>query len=58
MEFIIWVETCLDGRTLELREVAKVERTSCGIDPEALGLSLQDGKTILRQVQSRMVQTQ
>jgi len=28
MEFIVWVETRLDGRTLEVREVAKLERAA------------------------------
>jgi hypothetical protein len=58
MAFIIWVETRVDGRTLEVREVAKIERTASGIDPEELWLTLQDGKTALKQVHDRMVRTQ
>jgi hypothetical protein len=57
IEFIVSVETRLDGRTLEVREVAKIERTASGIDPEELGLTLRDGKTVLKQVQERMVRT-
>jgi hypothetical protein len=58
MEFVIWVETRLAGRTLELRQVASVERSASGIEPEELGLTLQDGKTVLEQVQAKIVQTQ
>jgi hypothetical protein len=58
VEFIIWVEARLRGRTLGIRAVAKVERESYRIEPEELGLTLQDGKTVLRQVQDCMVQAQ
>lgn len=58
MEFIVWVETRLAGKTLNLQEVAKVERDAAGIGPEELGLTLADGKTVLKQVQERIVQTQ
>jgi hypothetical protein len=46
MEFIVWVETRLAGKRLEIREVAKVERRATGIGPEELGLTLADGKTV------------
>jgi len=58
MEFVIWVETRLAGRTIELRQVASVERAASGIEPAELGLTLQDGKTVLKQVQAKIVQTQ
>jgi hypothetical protein len=58
MEFVIWVETRLAGRMLELQQVASVERSASGIEPEELGLTLQDGKTVLKQVQAKIVQTQ
>ncbi len=58
MEFVIWVETRLAGRMLELRQVASAERSASGIEPEELGLTLQDGKTVLKQVQAKIVQTQ
>jgi hypothetical protein len=48
MEFVIWVETRLAGKTLELFPVASVERSASGIEPEELGLTLQDGKMGLR----------
>jgi hypothetical protein len=56
MEFLIWVETRLAGRILERELVAQVERPT--IAPEEVGLSLEEGKTVLRRVQARMVQTQ
>jgi hypothetical protein len=58
MEFIVWVETRLGGKRLEIPEVAKVEREATGIGPEELGLTLADGKTVLKQVQERIVQIQ
>jgi hypothetical protein len=42
MEFVIWVETRLAGKTLEVRQVASLERSASGIEPEELGLTLQD----------------
>jgi hypothetical protein len=56
VEFRIWVETRLAGRILERELVAQVERPT--IKPEEIGLSLEEGKTVLRQVQARMIQTQ
>ena len=58
MEFRIWVETRLAGRVLERELVAKVERAATGIGPEEIGLSLEEGKTVLRQVQARIIQMQ
>jgi len=56
MEFIVWVETPLGGKRLEIQEVSKVERAATEIGPEELGLTLADGKTVLKQVQERIVQ--
>jgi hypothetical protein len=58
MEFVIWVEARLAGKTIEVCPVASVERAASGIEPEELGLTLQDGKTVLKQVQAKIVQTQ
>jgi hypothetical protein len=58
MEFVVWVETRLSGKRFEIQQVAKVERKASGIGPEELGLTLADGKTVLKQVQERIVQTQ
>ena len=58
MEFVIWVETRLAGKTLALCPVASVERSASGIEPEELSLTLQDGKTVLQQVQAKMVRSQ
>jgi hypothetical protein len=58
MEFIVWVETRLAGKRLEIHEVAKMGRVATGTGPEELGLTLADGKTVLKQVQQRIVQNQ
>jgi hypothetical protein len=57
MEFVIWVETRLAGKTLGISEVARLERSASGIEPEELGLTLQDGKSVLKQIQAKMVTT-
>jgi len=58
MEFRIWVETRLDGRILERELVSSVERPASGIGPEEIGLTLEEGKAVLRKAQARIVQTQ
>jgi hypothetical protein len=58
MEFCIWIETRLAGCILERHNVATVERTTSEIAPEEFGLSLEEGKSLIRQVQARIVQTQ
>ena len=58
MEFRIWVETRLDDRFLERELVYRVERPACGIGPEEIGLTLEEGKAVLRKAQARIVQTQ
>jgi hypothetical protein len=49
MEFIIRLETRLDGRILETHDVAAIERDECGIGPEDLGLTLKDAKDLPQQ---------
>jgi hypothetical protein len=44
MEFIVWVETRLAGRTLAVEEVTKFDRRAAGIVPEEIGLTLQEGR--------------
>jgi hypothetical protein len=58
MEFVIWVESRLAGKTLSIQRVASVERSASGISPEEIGLTLADGKTVLKQVQASIVRTQ
>ena len=58
MEFIVWVETRLAGKTLGVEEVAKFERCADGIPPEDIGLTLAEGKDLVGQVQRKIVQTQ
>jgi hypothetical protein len=58
MEFRIWVEVCLAGRVLHRQLVAQVEREATGIGPEEIGLTLEEGKTVLRQVQAGVIHRQ
>lgn len=56
MEFRIWVETRLAGRILDRQLAAQVERAT--IAPEEIGLSLEEGKSVLHQVQAQIIQAQ
>jgi hypothetical protein len=58
MEFIIWVETRVAGRTADIRQVATVERPAGIKAEEEIGLSLADGKVVIRQIQRRIVEMQ
>jgi hypothetical protein len=58
MEFVIWVETRIAGRTADIQQVATVDRPA-GIKAAAeIGLSIADGKTIIGQIQRRVVEMQ
>ena len=48
MEFIVRVETRLAGKTLAVDQVAKFDRCASGIASEEIGLSLQEGKDVLK----------
>lgn len=58
MEFVIWVETRIAGRTADIRQVATVERPAGIKAEEEIGLSLADGKVVIRQIQRRIVEMQ
>jgi hypothetical protein len=58
MDFCIWVETHLAGSILERHNIATVERRTSEVASEEFGLSLEEGKSLIRQVQARIVQTQ
>src|SRR5215472_12403241 len=58
MEFRIWVEVRLAGRVLDRRLVAQVEREVTRIGPEEIGLTLEEGKTVLSQVQAGVIHRQ
>src|SRR5262249_49328905 len=51
-------EVYLAGRVLHRQLVAQVEREATGIGPEEIGLTLEEGKTVLRQVQAGVVHRQ
>ena len=48
----------LAGRVLHRQLVAQVEREATGIGPEEIGLTLEEGKTVLGQVQAGMIHRQ
>ena len=51
-------ESATMTKTLAVEEVAKFDRCASGIASEEIGLSLQEGKDVLKQVQRNIVQTQ
>jgi hypothetical protein len=58
MEFVIWVETRIAGRTADIQQVASVDRPAGIKAAEEIGLSLADGKVVMGQVQRRIVEMQ
>jgi hypothetical protein len=57
-EFVVWVKNPVAVKTLEVRQVTNIDRDAAGIGPEELGLTLADGKTVLKRIQEHMVQMQ
>jgi hypothetical protein len=57
MQFIVWIETVIAGKSVAVHRVATVERTGVN-DPTEQGLTLQDGKAILNGIEQDIVQTQ
>jgi len=58
MEFRICVEVRLAGRVVDQQVVAQVDREATGIGPEEIGLTLEEGKNVLRQVQAGVIHQQ
>jgi hypothetical protein len=58
MEFRIWIEVCLAGRVLHNQLVVQVEREATGIRAEEIGLTLEEGKTVLSQIQAAVIHRQ
>jgi hypothetical protein len=58
MEFVIWVETRVADRTADIRHVATVDRPPGIKAPEEIGLSIADGKVVIRDIQRCIVEMQ
>ena len=58
MEFRIWVEVRLADHVLDRKLVAQVKREATGIGPEEIGLTLEEGKTVLNQMQVGVIHAQ
>jgi hypothetical protein len=58
MEFVIWIETRIGGRTADMQQVASVDRPAGIKAAEEIGLSLADGKVVMGQVQRHIVEMQ
>jgi hypothetical protein len=58
MEFLVRIEARLAGRVVKTCDVAMIARPGVVMGGEELGLSLEDGKEIVRELQSRMIAVQ
>lgn len=58
MEFIVSVETKLGNRSLGVKEVMRVYRDEDDLQPKDIGLSLDEGKTVIQEVQHQIVTDQ
>jgi hypothetical protein len=58
MEFIGWVDTRMAGNTPAVRQVNKCDRGASAPVPGGIGLTLQEAREILKQVQRTIAQTQ
>jgi hypothetical protein len=58
MEFIVRVEARLAGRVVKVCDVVTIARPGVVRGEEELGLSLEDGKEIVRELQSRVIAVQ
>jgi hypothetical protein len=57
MQFVVWIETVIAGKSAAVQRVAAVERNGVNA-PAELGLTLEDGKTILNGIVQDIIQTQ
>jgi hypothetical protein len=58
MEFVVRIEARLAGRLVKTCDAATIARPGVVMGGEELGLSLEDGKEIVRELQSRMIAVQ
>jgi hypothetical protein len=57
MQFVVWIETVIADKSVAVHRVAAVARNGVNA-PAELGLTLEDGKTILNGIEQDIVQTQ
>jgi hypothetical protein len=57
MQFVVWIETVIAGKSVAVQRVAAVERNGVNASAE-LGLTLEDGKTILNGIEQDIIQAQ
>ena len=57
MQFVVWIETVIAGKSVAVQRVAAVERNGVNA-PAELGLTLEDGKTILNGIEQDIIETQ
>jgi hypothetical protein len=57
MQFVVWIETVIAGESAAVQRVVAVERNGVNA-PAELGLTLEDGKTILNGIVQDIIQTQ
>jgi hypothetical protein len=58
MQFVVWVETMIAGKSVAVQRAAVVERQCLANVPTKLGLTLQEGRAILTGIEQAVVQSQ
>jgi DNA invertase Pin-like site-specific DNA recombinase len=58
MQFVVWVETMIAGKSVAVRRAAVVERQCLANDQTRLRLTLQEGRGILTGIEQEVVQSQ
>jgi hypothetical protein len=58
MQFVVWVEAMIAGRSVAVQRAAVVERQCLANVPTKLGLTLQEGGAILSGIEQGVVQSQ
>ncbi len=58
MQFVIWIETIIAGKSVAVQRGAVVERQCLANVPTQLGLTLQEGRAVLTDIEQAVVQSQ
>jgi hypothetical protein len=58
MQFVVWVETMIGGKSVAVQRAAVVERQCLANVPTKLGLTLQERRAVLTGIEQEVVQSQ
>lgn len=58
MQFVAWIETIIAGKSVAVQRGAAVERQCLENVPTELGLTLQEGRAVLTDIEQAVVQSE